>query len=128
MNLNTRQVVETFWALMAGNDFHAVGQVLSDDFLLEWPQSRERIRGRLNFALVNQHYPTHGPWTFTINRIVAGEDEAVSDVCVSDGTVTARAITFFEIRGGKIARMVEFWPEDYPAPANRRAWVEPIED
>ena len=51
------EVVRKYWSLMQSNDFHAVGQVLSDEFVVEWPQSRERIRGRQNFALMNAEYP-----------------------------------------------------------------------
>ncbi|MFP3700704.1 nuclear transport factor 2 family protein, partial [Burkholderia sp. SIMBA_013] len=35
---------------------------------------------------------------------------AVSDVSVTDGAVNARAISFFTVECGKIARMVEYWP------------------
>lgn len=30
-----------------------------------------------------------------------------------------------EVKGGKISRIVEFWPELYPAPENRRCLTEP---
>jgi ketosteroid isomerase-like protein len=112
---------------MQTNDYRAVGKYLSDDFVLEWPQSKERLRGRENFAQMNEAYPTHGRWNFIINRIIGSETEAVSDVSVSDDAVHARAITFFTTRDGKIVRMVEYWPEEYPAPENRRHLVELME-
>ena len=120
------EVVREFWRLMASNDFFSVGAVLADDFLLEWPQSGERIRGRERFALMNSEYPANGRWTFVVNRIVGGESDAVSDVSISDGVQNARAISFFTISDGKIARLVEYWPEPYPAPANRKHLVERI--
>ncbi len=101
--------------------------MLSHDYVLEWPQSRERIRGRANFAAVNKEYPASGPWRFQINRIVANETEAVSDVSVTDGVVEARAITFSTVEDGKITRQVEFWPENYEPPENRRHLVELME-
>jgi len=111
---------------MATNDFDSVGQVLSKDFTLEWPQSHERIRGAINFARMNAQYPAKGRWQFTVNRIVGSGNEAVSDVSVTDGHVRARAISFFTMSEGKISHIVEFWPDDYPAPANRRHLVEPM--
>jgi ketosteroid isomerase-like protein len=116
-----------FWELMASNDFRSVGAVLSDDFVLEWPQSNERIRGRDRFAEMNENYPANGLWRFTIHRIVGNEMEAVTDVGVTDGSISARAISFFSVNGGKIFRLVEFWPEEYTAPENRRHLVEPID-
>lgn len=119
--------VREFWRLMAGNDFYAVGAVLDSEFVLEWPQSRERIRGAERFARMNQEYPAHGPWRFTVHRIVGGESEAVSDVSVTDGVQSARAISFFTVERGRITRLVEFWPEPFTAPANRAHLVEPME-
>jgi ketosteroid isomerase-like protein len=119
-------IVGRFWSLMAGNDFTAVGAVLADDFVLEWPQSNERIRGRERFARMNAEYPAHGRWTFAIDRLVGDDHEAVSDVRVSDGVQHARAISFFTVVEGRIARLVEYWPEPYAAPANRAHLVEPL--
>lgn len=121
------EVAREFWRLMANNDFAAVGSVLADDFVLEWPQSNELFLGRERFARLNAEYPAHGRWTFTIDRVVGGQDEAVSDVCVTDGVQHARAISFFTMADGKITRIVEFWPEPYEAPANRRHLAEVAE-
>jgi ketosteroid isomerase-like protein len=114
----TAHVVREFWRLMGTNDFAAVSTVLADGFVLEWPQSRELIRGAANFARLNQDYPG-GPWEFHINRIVVDEGEAVTDVAVSDGSQVARAISFFSLAGGKITRVVEFWPSAYEPPYDR---------
>ncbi len=119
-------VVAEFWRLMAGNDFDAVGAVLAPHFVLEWPQSNERLRGPERFARMNREYPAHGPWRFELHRLVGGEGEAVSDVSITDGVQHARAISFFTVEAGRIVRLVEFWPEPYAAPENRRHLVEPI--
>lgn len=120
-------VVREFWRLMASNDFDSVAAVLAADFVLEWPQSRERIRGADRFARMNREYTAHGRWEFTINRIVGGEREAVSDVSVTDGVQHGRAISFFSVDEGRISRLVEFWPEPYEAAPNRSHLVEPME-
>jgi ketosteroid isomerase-like protein len=125
--MTATELAREFWRRMATNDFASVGAVLADGFVLEWPQTRERIRGAANFARMNHEYPAHGPWRFTVHRVVGGDGEAVSDVSVTDGVQVARAISFFHVEGGRIARMVEFWPEPYPAPANRAHLVEPLD-
>ena len=127
MAVTAIEVVRQFWSLMKSNDFRSVGAVLADDFVLEWPQSNERIRGAERFARMNEEYPAHGRWSFIINRLVGGDAEAVSDVSITDGTQNVRAISFFTITNGKISRLVEFWPEPYAAPANRKHLVEAIE-
>lgn len=109
---------------MATNDFYSVAAVLSDEFVLDFPQSGERIRGADRFARMNEEYPAQGRWQFTLNSLVAAESEAVSDVNVTDGTVVARVISFFTLRDGKITRMVEFWPEAFSPEPNRAHLVE----
>lgn len=117
-------LVREFWRLMATNDFDAVAAVLAPDFVLEWPQSQERIRGAQRFAQMNREYPAHGPWQFTIHRIVCSATDAVSDVSVTDGRQSGRAVTFFTMQEGRIARIVEFWPDPFAAPAHRAHLVE----
>jgi ketosteroid isomerase-like protein len=117
-------VVREFWRLMATNDFHSVKAVLADDFVVEWPQSKERIRGGDNFARMNTDYPGTGRWTFTINRLVASGESVVTQVSVSDGSQAAEPISFFTVAAGRIVALVEYWPEPYAAPDNRRHLVE----
>lgn len=122
------EVVHQFWERMQSNDFRWASQLLGDDFVLDWPQSRERIRGRTAFAAMNEEYPSHGRWEFTVLRVVGNDDEAVSDVSVTDGVQQARAISFFSVRGGRITALIEFWPEAYDPPANRSHLVEKMTD
>lgn len=121
--MNNREILETFWATMATNDFYAVAKLLHDDYILEWPQSAERIHGRDNFAAVNTAYPTEGRWTFQINHLVTEGDLVVTDVSVSNGKLHDRCITFSTVRDGRIWRQIEFWPASFDAPAWRAQWV-----
>ena len=119
------EVAREFWRLMASNDFSSVASVLAPSFVLEWPQSKERVRGAERFARINREYVAHGLWRFGVVRLFGGETEAVSEVEVSDGVQHAKAISFFSVEGGKITRIVEYWPEPYAALANRAHLVEP---
>lgn len=119
-----KQIIESFWNAMQSNDFRSAGEILHDEYLLEWPQSGERIRGRANFVAINENYPAHGRWEFSVLGIVAEGNRVVSDVNVTDGVVTARVITFSTIRDGRILHQVEFWPDPFEAAAWRAQWVE----
>jgi ketosteroid isomerase-like protein len=122
--MDNKQILENFWVTMETNDFYATAQLLHDDYILEWPQSGERIRGRDNFAAINTAYPAEGKWHFTLNQIVAEGDLVVTDVTVTDGKRIDRVITFSTIRDGKIWKQIEFWPEPFESPAWRKQWVE----
>ena len=123
MSISAVETVKEFYKRMNANDFRSASQLFSDEYILDWPQSKERICGRNNFVAVNEEYPAYGRWSFTINRIVGDATDVVSDVTVTDGTQVARAITFTTVREGKIIKQVEFWPDNYRAPENRKHLV-----
>ena len=120
----SKKIIKQFWATMETNDFQAAAQLLHDEYILEWPQSGERIRGRANFAAVNERYPAAGKWRFTVRRVIAEGDEAVTEVIVTDGSITATALTFSTIRDGRIIKQVEYWPDPFEAQEWRAQWVE----
>lgn len=126
MASDAARAVARYWELMQGNDFTAVGAVLADDFVFEMPQSGERIRGRERYAAMNTQYPAHGAWRFLVHRIVDGGSTVVSEVDVTDGVQGGRAISFFELREGRIARLVEYWPEPFAPRPERAHLVEPM--
>lgn len=119
-------IVRQFWRLMATNSFTSVKQVLAETFVLDWPQSNERIRGPDNFARMNAEYPCRGAWSFSIKRLVASPSEVVTHVAVTDGQQAAEAISFFQVAEGKITRIIEYWPESYAPPGNRTHLTEPL--
>jgi ketosteroid isomerase-like protein len=126
MSESTGQLIERYWQTMNSNDFRAVGDLLHDDFVLDYPQSGERLRGREHNALLNEEYPSPGPWRFVVERLLAGDDTAVTDVRVYGAEVETRAISFFEIRDGRIRHITEYWPDPFEAPVWRVQWMESI--
>lgn len=122
--MQTESVVREFWRLMATNEFESVQRVLAPEFVMEWPQSKERIRGAERFARMNADYPSKGRWTFQLNRLVCDGQQVVTQVSVSDGEQHAEPISFFSVVDGKISRLVEYWPEPFAPAQNRRHLVE----
>jgi ketosteroid isomerase-like protein len=126
--VNTAEnTVREFWRLMATNEFASLKQVLAETFVLEWPQTNELIRGPENFARMNSEYPSQGSWSFIIKRLVASATEVVTHVAVTDGAQAAEAISFFQVEGGRVIRLVEYWPESYAPPSNRAHLTEPLD-
>ncbi|MGI8825920.1 MAG: nuclear transport factor 2 family protein [Chloroflexota bacterium] len=118
------RVVERFWAAMAASDFRGAGDLLHDDYVLDWPQSGERIRGRSNFVAINEAYPAAGRWRIELHRLVADGDAVATDVTVTDGVRHDRVITFSEVRDGRIVRQVEYWPDPFDPAPWREQWVQ----
>lgn len=124
MDDEAREVVAQFWRIMETNRWDDLAPLPHDDYGLHYPQSGERLCGRDNFIALNAEYPAASPWHFAVLRLVADATGVVSGVAVTDGAVVARAISIFELRDGRIWWMTEYWPEPFPAPANRAHLLE----
>ena len=122
---DNRRVVERLWELFDARDWEAAGELLHDEVVVEWPQSGERIRGRANVLAVNRNYP--GEWTITVRRVVVEGDAAASEVSIAIDGRRDVAVSFYEVRDGKIVRETDWWPEPSAAAAWRAQWVERID-
>lgn len=113
---------------MRANDWTLAAAHLTPGCAIDWPCSGERIVGRDDFAAVQAGYPTRtGRWSFDVHRLVVEGDTGVSEVTVTDGEQSARAVVFSEVDGDLITRQVEYWPAAYDAPPGREGLVRPAE-
>ncbi len=117
-----RQLVIELWQRLGRFDFAGAGELLHDDYVCEWPQSKERIRGRENFVALNSNYP--GRWQAEVKRVIVEGNEAASEVILTYEDQTVIVASFYEMRDGKIYREADYWPEPYAAPEWRAQWVE----
>lgn len=56
---------------------------------------------------MNTNYPSIGKWFFVLNSIVAEENNVVTDVSITNGTLKARAITFHTVENNLIVKQRE---------------------
>lgn len=117
-----RQAVEAFWRLVEQQDWDAAGALLHDDFVQEWPQSGERLRGRDNSMAVNKNYP--GIPSVTVRRMLAGGDLVTSEVTLDYGGTLYLGVSVFEFRDGRIISQTDYFAEPFQAPEWRAQWVE----
>jgi ketosteroid isomerase-like protein len=121
-------LVSELWRRIEARDWAGVGDLLAEDFVMEWPHSRERIRGRDNFVELNRNYPEG--WSIEVLRIIAEVDHAVSEVRVPHPALGVHyAASFFDVEAGRLKRAREYWVEEgqqTEAPSDRSRWVEPL--
>lgn len=120
--MNSADIVMRLWDMFNKRDFSEVRPLLDENFVCEWPQSKELIRGADNFIALNENYP--GEWKIECKRIICNGNEAVSEVLLTCGEQIVYATSFFEIENDKIVKMTEYWGEPYDAPEWRKRWVE----
>ena len=119
------RVVEQLWDRINARDWVAVGDLIADDAVIEWPVSAERITGRSNYVAVNREYPEG--WEIRVMRIVASGDQVVSEVEVPHADLGVfRAASFWTITSGLITRGTEYWTGlgADESPSWRAAYVE----
>ena len=138
---SNRQVVERYAAALPA-DFDALSRLRHADFVEEWPQSGERIRGHASYQAIHESYPGGQPsasgqkvrgsedkWvltpSYTPMRIVGSGDTYFIEARISypDGA-SAHFVSIVELRDGKVARQTTYFAMPFEAPAWRAALVE----
>ena len=116
-----------FRDLVAG-DTEAITALVHEDFVQEWPQSGERVRGKAACFNIVRNYPG-GPPRIELGAITGEGDHWVVEATsrYPDGT-DYHMVAILELRDGMLAREVDYFGPTYPAPEWRRQWVEPIAD
>jgi hypothetical protein len=114
-----RFLAELFSDLSAAAEYN----VRHEDYVMEMPQSGERIRGRDKMREFQEAYPT--PPTIRLRRVVVREAlwviEGVNDY---GGGHVFSVVAIFELRDGKIWRDTRYYAEPFEAPEWRAHLVE----
>jgi len=142
---SNEEVVRAYVQATTANDDAALEALRDPAWVLDYPQSGERIRGHANDQAMRDHYPGGVP-TVDPGRIVGSEDRWV----VTPGLTVQRVVgsgdswwvegrarypdgkvwsvaTMYRLRGGRIVHEVTYWAEPFEPPAWRAQWVSPIE-
>jgi hypothetical protein len=125
--MEERDVHELFFERLQHLSPEAEYELRHPDYVMEMPQSGERIRGRDKMREFQEAYPN--PPSIIPRRVVGSGDvwviEARSDY--GEGQIFHVAM-IVEFRDGKIWRDTRYYAEPFEPPAWRARWVEPIED
>ena len=120
---DNRQTVEQMYRLMEKQDWNGLQEYFDQDFIQEWPQSGERIRGFANSMEINQAYP--GYPNMKTRRITASGDLVTAEVTLTYPEAgTYHGVSIFEFRDGKIVRETDYFAQPFEAPEWRSKWVE----
>ena len=101
-------------------------KVRHEDYVMEMPQSGERIRGREKMRRFQEAYPA--PPEIQLRRVLVRKGlwiiEGVNDY--GEGRIFT-VLLVFELRNGKIWRDTRYYGEPFDAPEWRAQWVERVE-
>ena len=146
-NLTNREVAERYARAIVERDLDAQDQLRHPDYVSEYPQSGERIRGAANVRAILEHFPGGIP-SGEVAKLHGGEDHWVSTPVGTllrvEGTgdvYTVLATAFYpgedrpwhvtnvtELRDGKVLKETVIFGAPFDPPAWRAQWVERMKD
>lgn len=135
-------IVREYAASSASNDLESLTRLRHPDWVVEWPQSGERVHSNESFAAIVEAYPGGRP-TVEVSRIVGSEDRWVvtpgntvvrvagsGDFWWSEWRMTYpdgqdyQVVDLIELRDGLVHRETVYWAPAFEAPDWRRPFVE----
>lgn len=126
MDAATRiQTVERLFDDMDKGRYEAILEAVTDDFVQEWPQSGERVRGKEACLSIFRSYPGGTP-KMALRRITGGGDTYVAELDMDYGGKPVHGVSILEFRGDRIARETDYFADPFEPPAWRAQWVEPM--
>ena len=143
-----RDIAERFVRAI-GHDDEAVGKLLHPDFVEEWPQSGERIRGWENLRRMLEAYPgrdSGGIGTHEVRDVAGAKDEWVMTPSFTPLHIEGTGDTYtvqsqghypdgsewfvvhiIRLKDDKIFRVTTYFGPTFEAPEWRAPFVEPME-
>jgi ketosteroid isomerase-like protein len=122
---DVRAALQNHWAASDANDFAAEHQIYSEDAVLEYPQSGERIRSRHNIQASRAAQPNTK--RFTVRRIQGGGDLWISELVLTYDADPYYVVSVMEFDAGQVVRETQYFGEAFEPGPSRAQWVERIE-
>ena len=117
-----RAALDRHWAASDASDFETEHDIYREDAVLEYPQSRERIRGRRNIQSSRAAQPNRK--RFTVRRIIGAGDLWVTEYVLSYDGQPSHTVSIMEFRDGKVVRETQYFGDPFEPGPSRAQWVE----
>ena len=106
-------------------DVTGASEIYADDAVLEFPQGKERIRGKANIIAFRSAYPANV--AIEVHRITGRQDLWVNELTLRYEGAPMNVVSIMELRDGKVVRERNYYGDPWEPPAWRAQWVEPME-
>jgi hypothetical protein len=117
------EILQEAMAAMGRGDRAALERLIHDDFVMEWPQSGERFRGRDN-ALAAMAAAEIKPEPAGEPRVVGAGNVWALHMPLQYGDDLVLYIGVFELDGGRLRRATEVFGAPFAAQAGRARYAE----
>src|SRR4029078_1296815 len=104
------------WDASDASDFGVEHEIYHDDAVLDYPQSGERIRGRLNIQESRSVQPNKK--RFTVRRIIGSGNLWITEFVLTYDGIPSYAVSIMELREGLVVNETQYFAERFdPAPS-----------
>ncbi|MGF1473061.1 MAG: nuclear transport factor 2 family protein [Rubrobacteraceae bacterium] len=117
-----REALESYIRAVERQDLDSMFEFLHDDYVEEYPQSGERIRGKQNARSILDNYP--GLPTMVDHSYVLSGDLGVLKMTFEYDGKRVYACAVVEFEDGKAMSRRAYFAEPFEAPQWRAQWVE----
>jgi hypothetical protein len=117
-----REALNQHWAASDSGDFVTEHDIYHDDAFLDYPQSRERIRGRQNIQTTRTLQPNKKH--FVVHRIVGSGDLWITEYVMTYDSRPYYTVSIMEFRGVRVAHETQYFADPFDASEWRKKWVE----
>jgi SnoaL-like domain len=124
--LDEQGVSQLVSELLTNPDAERAHELRHEDYVMEMPQSGERIRGRQNMREFQEAYPN--PPAMRLRRLIFEGHLWIMEGVSDYGGEIYHQIAIVELRDGKIWRETRYYAEPFEAPEWRAQWVERMEE
>ncbi len=121
-----RELLNLHWRASAAEDANAEHDIYDDDAICDYPQSGERIHGRVNLQALRSHHPGK-PSGFQVKRILGKGDLWITEYTIHYKERPAYTVSIMEFRDGKVVHETQYFADRFEAPAWRAQWVQRME-
>lgn len=120
-----REALNAHWQASAAGDLDAEHAIYDDDAICDYPQSGERIIGRINLQALRGHHPGK-PSGFDVRRIQGEGSLWVTEYAINYNGRVAYTVSIMEFCDGKVMHETQYFSDPFEAPAWRSQWVQKI--
>lgn len=120
-----REALNAHWQASAAGDLDAEHAIYDDDAICDYPQSGERIIGRINLQALRGHHPGK-PSGFDVRRIQGEGSLWVTEYAINYNGRVAYTVSIMEFCDGKVMHETQYSSDPFEAPAWRSQWVQKI--
>jgi hypothetical protein len=117
-----REALTTHWNASAAGNFDAEHDIYDDDAICDYPQSGERIFGRINLQALRSHHPDK-PSGFDVKRMQGQGALWITEYTITYKERATYVVSIMEFRNGKVAHETQYFSDPFEAPDWRSRWV-----